>query len=139
MTVFLRALIPVILISLAFLIGWEFAMAAVVFFLSLRHGYFEYLIVGAVLDAAFSFPFGFFTMLALILILGAGWLARFFGADNFASFAVKIAGLLSLAFVVAAAYLTPKFSLIFIYKSMPFLLLIIVFYKFLEKYGFPER
>ncbi|MDP3763031.1 MAG: hypothetical protein Q8Q97_03090 [bacterium] len=139
MTVFLRASGPVILISLAFLIGWEFAVAAIIFFLSLNSGYFEYLIVGAVLDAVFSFPFGFFTMLTLILILGAEGMARFFGAENFASFAVKIAGLLLLASIVAAVYLTLTFSAAFIYKSLFFLSLIVLSYKFLEKYGLPER
>ncbi|OGE74585.1 MAG: hypothetical protein A3K06_03945 [Candidatus Doudnabacteria bacterium RIFCSPHIGHO2_01_52_17] len=139
MTFFLRAAGPVILISLAFLVGWEFAVAAIIFFLSLNSGYFEYLVVGAVLDAVFSFPFGFFTMLALVLILGAERMARFFGAENFTSFAVKIAGLLLLAFIVVAAYLTLEFSAAFIYKALVFLPLLVLSYKFLEKYGLPER
>ena len=139
MTVFLRASSPVILISLAFLVGWEFAVAAIIFFLSLSSGYFEYLIVGAVLDAVFSFPFGFFTMLTLVLILGAEGMARFFGAENFTSFAVKVAGLLLSALVVVAVYLTLEFSAAFIYKALIFLLLMVLAYKFLEKYGLPER
>lgn len=55
-----------------FYLGWEYALAGVIFSLGFTWYRYEYLLLGLLFDTLFLFPKGFFTLLMFVLIsLGA--------------------------------------------------------------------
>ncbi|MEK9166181.1 MAG: hypothetical protein AAB846_00420 [Patescibacteria group bacterium] len=87
-----------LLIFLAgFYVGWEYAIAGMIFFLALGPRKYEYLLLGALFDILFLFPKGFFTLLAVLLIFSAEGLERALQSGEFSSFIARNSLLAALA------------------------------------------
>lgn len=118
-----------------------YALASIIFYLALRKSSPVQLVWGFMLDLNSSYPFGFFTLLCLTLIMLSNLAKTYIKEKNSKSLAFKIIVLWLVTFVlISTIYIissaTDKIYLLKLAfnNSFPMLILLILFYVFY--YGF---
>ncbi len=100
-----RALAFITIVITGVYLGWEYALAGIIFSLGFNSRHYEYLLLGLLFDALFLFPKGFFTLLVFILIFLARMLEKSLQPYELSSFIARLSLLTLAMWLLLAGFL----------------------------------